>query len=455
MIIANRFPDNNPEPCSSIKDIQAPKKLFTLNLLFSLYSTAGSLLWLTIAFYQPRWNRRISSSSGIGPSTATVIAAAVSKSIEMSFVTTFIMFLGQSITRRAISRGTNLAELSVRNWVIQPGSVVTQSGLFKNAGLTTLGMLSLLAALVTAFYTTASEAMVSPKLMYGGWERKPIEGYVRSSYGNADFVKMSCPTMLTELDGSLNSSISCTDVRISGESYRNLQAFMGVWTTINFNGSNLVRNLKERPAGTASLNGNITLYGSWIETEHSNVTAHFEDTGRIINNVTLAMPHPGVAAAAAVPLNGILQPWDLSGVGEYVVKAGVVSPAVNVMCVNMAQEELNPLVYAEWPNAKINETEFAPKIGWEHWLEDIPWFSNETKYGPWNKTAVDDIFRWGTKYGRRPPVFRLVSRKFFLGPMISPTKNGVADSSDVQYSGKSPGAVHGCGLYPWQEPPYA
>lgn len=365
------------------------------------------------------------------------------------------MFLGQSITRRAISRGTNLAELSVRNWVIQPGSVVTQSGLFKNAGLTTLGMLSLLAALVTAFYTTASEAMVSPKLMYGGWERKPIEGYVRSSYGNADFVKMSCPTMLTELDGSLNSSISCTDVRISGESYRNLQAFMGVWTTINFNGSNLVRNLKERPAGTASLNGNITLYGSWIETEHSNVTAHFEDTGRIINNVTLAMPHPGVAAAAAVPLNGILQPWDLSGVGEYVVKAGVVSPAVNVMCVNMAQEELNPLVYAEWPNAKINETEFAPKIGWEHWLEDIPWFSNETKYGPWNKTAVDDIFRWGTKYGRRPPVFRLVSRKFFLGPMISPTKNGVADSSDVQYSGKSPGAVHGCGLYPWQEPPYA
>lgn len=84
----------------------------------------------------------------------------------------------------------------------------------------------------------------------------------------------------------------------------------------------------------------------------------FEEHGRIINNVTLAIPHPAVYQAATDPINDILQPSDLSGVGEYEIRASVVSPAINVMCVNMGRRELAPLVYTTWPHARKERTGF-------------------------------------------------------------------------------------------------
>ena len=53
------------------------------------------------------------------------------------------------------------------------------------------------------------------------------------------------------------------------------------------------------------------------------------------------MPHPDVYAAAVnTHLNDILQPNDLSGVGQFAIQAAVVWPTVNVMFVNVAQNEL-------------------------------------------------------------------------------------------------------------------
>jgi hypothetical protein len=86
----------------------------------------------------------------------------------------------------------------------------------------------------------------------------------------------------------------------------------------------------------------------------------------------------GVYAAATDPANSILQPNDLSGVGEYSIRASVVSPALNVLCVNMVADELSPLI-------KANTTDFIP-----------------------NATVVDDIFKWGER--PRPP-FEKVSAK--------------------------------------------
>ncbi|XWW93303.1 hypothetical protein V2A60_001235 [Cordyceps javanica] len=373
-------------------------------------------LWLCVSIVQPRWGRNISSNSRLGPSTATLLTAGLAKTIELSFVTIVITVMGQILTRRAIarkSRGTTLAEMSMRSWVIQPGSLITHFGMLRHSEFTVIGTLSLLAALVAALYTTASDAMVSPKLKFGSWEPKVLSGYVRASYGNSEFVKLTCPTMLTNED-AIEAPLSCADVIVSGESYRNLHTFMGIWAAIKTNGSSTVRDLAKRPAGIASLNGNTTLYGSWIETEHSNVPAHFNETGRIINNVTLAMPHPGVALAATSPLNGILQPSDLSGVGEYAVKAGVVSPAINVMCVNMSPDELKPLIYTEWPYANNTVINFATgKIGREGWeLELPPVYNSRGEMDYMNATVVDDIFRWGPRYARRPPVFQMYPGDF-------------------------------------------
>lgn len=80
-----------------------------------------SCLWFIVAIVQPRWGTGISSSSGMAPSTATMVCAILAKTIEISFVTVFVAFIGQVLTRRSFvkkSKGMTLAEMSMRNWVI-------------------------------------------------------------------------------------------------------------------------------------------------------------------------------------------------------------------------------------------------------------------------------------------------------------------------------------------------
>lgn len=153
---------------------------------------------------------------------------------------------------------------------------------------------------------------------------------------------------------------------------------------------------------------NVTVYGTWIETQYSDVSASYDRWSRIVNNVSLAMPHPGVYTAAInESMNRILQPSDLDGTGSYNVTGSVVSPAVNVLCVNMDKDELAPLVYTAWPHANTTTTGIddqfkAAATDWD--TTDVPVYSDTE----WlNSTVVDDIFRWGEKYNRRPPVFEL------------------------------------------------
>jgi hypothetical protein len=118
----------------------------------------------------------------------------------------------------------------------------------------------------------------------------------------------------------------------------------------------------------------------------------------------------GVYDAATDRVNGILQPDDLADVGEYAIKAGVVSPAVNVLCVNMSEDELAPLVYTAWENANVTNTTVAGQtIGHMGWHEEVP-AMGEDEY--LNRTVVDDIFRWGPEHQRRPPVFQLYPADF-------------------------------------------
>ncbi|ROT41130.1 hypothetical protein SODALDRAFT_291665 [Sodiomyces alkalinus F11] len=406
-----------PNYCSSKKDVYMSRAswLSISILVLSIYSTALSCLWFLVAIIQPRWGRAISTSGGMAPSTASVLTTLFAKTIEMSFVTVFISFLGQVLTRRSFIKGAGgmtLAEMTMRNWVLQPGSLITHWQTLPSAGLTFLGAVSLTATLAAMFYTTASEAMVTPKLKYGGWERKLLEGRVRSSYANPNFVNEACLSPLRQLDpmGELTAGGSCLDVQFSGQSYRNFMSFLAAWQDIQMTGVGREEHIKRRPVGTAILHDNTTMTSAWIDAEHADVAGLFDKYGRIINNVTLAMPHPGVYAAATDPVNGILQPQELSDVGEYTIKASVVSPAVNVMCVNMDEDELAPLVYTTWEDAEVERTGVDDQIiGHERWNEEVPVIAEDE----WlNRTAVDDIFRWGPKYQRRPPVFQLYPADF-------------------------------------------
>lgn len=118
---------------------------------------------MLIAITKPRYGERITSKPGkLAPNTASVLCAAIAKSIELSFVTVFVTFLGQVLSRRAIakrSRGITIAEMSMRSWVMQPGTMITHWDSVKYAGTTFLGAIALTAALMAMLYTTASDAL--------------------------------------------------------------------------------------------------------------------------------------------------------------------------------------------------------------------------------------------------------------------------------------------------------
>ena len=141
-------------------------------LLLSIYSTVFSGIWLGLAIAKPRYGRRISASSNLPPSNASVLFAAFAKSIELSFVTVFVALLGQVLSRRAFrtkSKGITIAEMSMRSWVMQPGTMITRWETIRFAGLTLIGAMALLAAVMAMLYTTASDALGMNRLVYKLW----------------------------------------------------------------------------------------------------------------------------------------------------------------------------------------------------------------------------------------------------------------------------------------------
>ncbi|KAK8026819.1 mcm2 3 5 family protein [Apiospora marii] len=389
------------------------------------------------------------------PATASLVATAIAKLTELTFVTVFVGCLGQVLTRRAFaenSMGMTISEMTMRNWAIQPGSLVSHWDTVTYSGKTLLGILTMIATISSMAYTAASDALVTPHLKMGAWERRELEGLVGTSYANPEYIKSSCTTPISASLDELNAGVSCVEVEYSGQSYRNLLSFMKDWQTLDGNETAVSPdgNMQSRPVGTAILYDNTTLTSAWVNTGFSDPKKAFDAHKRIVNNVTLAMPHPGVYAAATDPRNKILQPNDLSGVGEYQIKASVVSPVVNTMCVNLSPHELEPLVYTAWPGANKKASEEIPGqyVPDQAWMDDMPIADENT----WlNRTAVDDIFRWGPKYGRRPPIFPMFPLEY---NMITNTTVYMSDS--IYIVSKAPGKVSGdftiCELRSWLSP---
>jgi hypothetical protein len=110
--------------CPSHKNIFERRAdwLSTTILMLAIFSTFFSGFYLVLAIAAPRYGSRIrSSGGGMKPSTASTLSTLFAKLIELSFVTVFVSFLGQVLSRRAFIRrgkGINLAELSMRSWSV-------------------------------------------------------------------------------------------------------------------------------------------------------------------------------------------------------------------------------------------------------------------------------------------------------------------------------------------------
>ncbi|MCJ1413824.1 hypothetical protein MMC32_000149 [Xylographa parallela] len=362
-----------------------------------LYSPSTPQPFLPYAL-KPRYGGFINTTTGkLSPINASTLTAAFAKTIELSFVTVFVAFIGQVLSRRALvvrSKGITIAEMSTRHWVTQPGMMLTNLDSVKYAGNTPLGILSLVAVVVAVLYTTASDTLDAPKLKLGRFEGRMLYGCVATSFANASYTEGSCQTPITRAIDADHSAESCIEIQYSGQAFHNLNQYLGAWAT-TAESNNKSTDLQHRPLPMAMLYDNTTVQGSWISTNQTMAEVS-EKYGRIVNNVTMAMPHSGVFGAAQLPQNGILQPQDFSGLGQFFVGTSVPSPAVNVLCVGMSRAEVAPLIYETWPGA---ETHPFNASSWplDYDLPAAPeWL---------NSTAVDDIFEFGEKYGRQPPIF--------------------------------------------------
>ena len=96
-------------------------------LVLAIYSTLFSGIWLIIAMMKLPYGHTV-SRRGVPFTTASTLYTAFAKSIELSFVTVFVAFIGQVLSKRALlqTRGVSMAEMTMRSWVMQPGSYTSR-----------------------------------------------------------------------------------------------------------------------------------------------------------------------------------------------------------------------------------------------------------------------------------------------------------------------------------------
>ncbi|GAB1740774.1 hypothetical protein NU219Hw_g5858t2 [Hortaea werneckii] len=364
-------------------------------LVLAVFSTTLSAIFLVIALLGPRYRRLVHTNGPLTPSSAAFLTSFLAKMIELSYITVLVAFIGQALARRAFkqeqARGVTLAELSMRGWVQQPGTLFTQWESVRYAGISILGLISLLGAVNGMLYTSAATALVQPQLKWPDWEQRDMKGLVRTKFANPDHIQDHCKTPIQEGYDVDYKGSTCIQLEHAAMGYHNYFGYLSTWTELIQNGTG-TPDPAFRPKGFALLNDNTTISAPWVE--QTNVTQLYKDTGFVVNNVSMALPHPSVIGAALSD-KSIMQPAELGGLGSYHIRASVISPVVHVLCVTMDEEMLKPFVYEKWDNATI-------PVDTGSWPQQLAY--TDPYLGG---TDFDEIFQWGPNYGlyKYPPVF--------------------------------------------------
>ena len=88
----------------------------------------------------------------------------------------------------------------------------------KHAALSLLGVITLTAATVSLFYTTASDSLVSPHLKYGRPEERTMMGLVQASYANPTYVKQQCKTPISAAEDEASGE-TCVNIEHAGQGW--------------------------------------------------------------------------------------------------------------------------------------------------------------------------------------------------------------------------------------------
>ena len=377
--------------------------LSTTILVLAVYSTVFSAIYLVIALMKPRYGKKIGTNGHMTISTAALLSAAFAKTVELSFVTVFVAFLGQVLSRRAFlakarGGGISIAEMMMRTWIMQPGTLITHWEAVRYAALSAIGMVALIAAFVAMFYTTAAEALVAPKLRLGPLEHKVLYGEVSATFANSVYLAKTCPTPIDESVDPVKGT-TCLGIQHAGQAYHNYQIYLDGWAKRMASGNISSIEYAARPPPVGVMFENTTVRGQWITPSQENVSA--DSTTRLVQNVTMAMPHANVFNAARDRINDIMQPEDLNqGSGEYSIKASVPAPAVNILCAGVTEDDIKSLIYVKWPT---NNGTFNIST----WATEPPSDMIRRPAYP-NATEIDHLFGFGPETGdarQRAPIF--------------------------------------------------
>ena len=81
---------------------------------------------------------------------------------------------------------------------MQPGTMISRWESVKYAGISFLGVVSVLAAVFAMLYTPACSALVQPQLRSSSWEQRNMSGLVLSKFANSHHIKKECFTPIPE-----------------------------------------------------------------------------------------------------------------------------------------------------------------------------------------------------------------------------------------------------------------
>lgn len=241
---------------------------------------------------------------------------------------------------------------------------------------------------------------MSPQLKEG-YRDGLLAGQVKTSFANSPYVQKHCSTPIR---GDEHGGNTCLQIEHAAQGYQNYQRYLAYWNDLANQGNGSI-DQAHRPQGFGLMNTNTSITAQWVD--HQPVKKVTEKDF-IANNVTLAMPHSGVFKAARDAHNGILQPEQLGGQGYYSIRASVPNPVINVLCMQVDAETLEPMIYDMWPNA----TAYKKKTTGPEWqVLQGKW------HGPPNKTNIDDFFGWNrpSEPGEEvivPPIFPRLPKSF-------------------------------------------
>jgi hypothetical protein len=386
-------------------------------------STILAALFVTLALKGQRYGNLIGNEfdSKMRIPTAILLTSVVAKTIELTFVTAFVAFLGQVVSRKAFMQnsgqknsghGVTLSEMTMWRWVVQPGTLFTQPEIAKYADFSLLGILTLLSTVLSTVYTTAATALVQPVAKESEWHSKVMTASVSTDFASLKHIQDSCKLPIAPWIDDTYLSNTCMQISHAARSMYNEQTFLATWSEFLESGND-TSNQEQRPAVVGLQYRNSTVVPQWINIINTSEVSKLHQ--RVVNNVTLALPHIGVVDAIHNQRNLMPRSESSNSIGPYSLWASVPSPTINVLCVDMTETELKPIVFSSWPqNKTVNATNWFTTGNITTWKPSGPQVMDLATTT--NKTVVDEIFEWYKEDIETmldyPPVFPLFPKPF-------------------------------------------